>query len=113
MLYSSTEAEGKAKSDGLPVVNEFPEVFPEDVSELPPEREVEFTIDLIPGTSPVLMAPYRMPASELAELKKQLEELLEKKFIRPSVSPWGAPVLLVKKKEGTMRLCVDYRQLNK
>ena len=113
MLYSAIEAEGKAKSDGLPVVNEFPEVFPEDVSELPPEREVEFTIDLIPGTSPVSMAPYRMSASELAELKKQLEELLEKKFIRPSVSPWGAPVLLVKKKEGSMRLCVDYRQLNK
>ena len=95
------------------MVNEFPEVFPEDVNELPPEREVEFTIELIPGTSPVSMAPYRMSASELSELKKQLEELLEKKFIRPSVSPWGAPVLLVKKKEGTMRLCVDYRQLNK
>src|ERR1044072_4218696 len=113
MLYSSTEVKRKAKSDELPVVNEFPEVFPEDVSELPPEREVEFTIDLIPRTSPVSMAPYRMSASELAELKKQLEELLEKKFIRPSVSPWGAPVLLVKKKEGSMRLCVDYRQLNK
>src|ERR1043165_4986565 len=113
MLYSSTEAKGKAKSDELPMVNEFPEVFPEDVSELSPEREVEFTIDLIPGTSPVSMAPYRMSASELAELKKQLEELLEKKFIRPSVSPWGAPVLLVKKKEGSMRLCVDYIQLNK
>src|ERR1044072_7306329 len=113
MLYSSTEVRGKAKSGELPIVNEFPEVFPEDVSELPPEREVEFAIDLTPGTSPVSMAPYRMSASELSELKKQLEELLEKKFIRPSVSPWGAPVLLVKKKEGSMRLCVDYRQLNK
>src|ERR1051325_6823798 len=113
MLYSAIEAEGKAKGDGLPVVNEFPEVFPEDVSELPPEREVEFSIDLIPGTSLVSMAPYRMSASELSELKKQLEGLLEKKFIRPSVSLWGALVLLVKKKEGTMRLCVDYRQLNK
>ncbi|MCH90079.1 gag-pol polyprotein, partial [Trifolium medium] len=82
-------------------------------SDVPPEREVEFTIDLVPGTSPVSMAPYRMSASELGELKKQLEELLEKKFIRPSVSPWGAPVLLVKKKEGSMRLCIDYRQLNK
>ena len=107
MMYSSTEVKEKAKSDELPVVNEFPEVFPEDVSELPPEREVEFTIDLIPGTSLVSMAPYRMSASELSEVKKQLEELLEKKFIRPSVSPWGAPVLLVKKKEGSMRLCVD------
>ena len=94
-------------------MNEFPEVFPEDVSEFPPEREVEFAIDLVLGTSPVSMAPYRMSASELAELKKQLEELLEKKFIRPSVSPWGAPVLLVKKKEGSMRLCVDYRQLKR
>ena len=81
MLYSSTEVKGKAKSDELPVVNEFPEVFPEDVSELPPEREVEFVIDLIPGTSPVSRAPYRMSASELSELKKQLEESLEKKFI--------------------------------
>src|ERR1043165_4650415 len=83
MLYSSTEVKGKAKSDELPVVNGFPEVFPEDVSELPPEREVEFAIDLILGTSPVSMAPYRMSAYELSELKKQLEELLEKKFICP------------------------------
>lgn len=80
---------------------------------MPPEREFEFVIDLVPGTRPVSMAPYRMSASELAELKKQLEDLLEKKFVRPSVSPWGAPVLLVKKKEGSMRLCIDYRQLNK
>ena len=79
---------------------------------MPPEREVEFTIDLAPGTSPISMAPYRISATELSELKKQLEELLEKKFIRPSVSPWGAPVLLVKKKDGSMRLCIDYRRLN-
>ncbi|MCI57297.1 cellular nucleic acid-binding protein [Trifolium medium] len=71
----------------LPVVCEFLDVFPEDVSDVPPEREVEFTIDLVPGTSPISMAPYQMSASELNELKKQLEELLEKKFIRPSVSP--------------------------
>jgi len=75
--------------------------------------KVEFAIDLVPGTSPISIVPYRMSASELEELKKQLEELLEKQFIRPSVSPWGAPVLLVKKKDGSMRLCVDYRQLNK
>ncbi|MCI63363.1 RNA-directed DNA polymerase (Reverse transcriptase), partial [Trifolium medium] len=86
------------KIEELPVVCEFPGVFPGDVSDLPPEREVEFSIDLIPGTGPISMTPYRMSASELKELKKQLEELLEKKFIRPSVSPWGAPVLLVKKK---------------
>jgi len=75
---------------------------------VPPEREVQFSIDLVPGTKPVSMAPYRMSASELAELKKQLEDLLDKKFVRPSVSPWGVPVLLVKKKDGSMRLCIDY-----
>ncbi|XP_039690613.1 uncharacterized protein [Medicago truncatula] len=77
------------------------------------EREVEFSIELIPGTKPVSMAPYRMSASELAGLKKQLEDLLDKKFVRPSVSPWGVSVLLVKKKDGSMRLCIDYRKLNK
>jgi hypothetical protein len=76
-------------------------------------ERLNFSIDLVPGTKPVSMTRYRMSASELAELKKQLEDLLDKKFIRPSVSPWGAPVLLVKKKDGSMRLCIDYRQLNK
>ncbi|GAU42762.1 hypothetical protein TSUD_239250 [Trifolium subterraneum] len=113
MVFGSLKLEGGIKLEELPVVSEFSDVFPEDISDLPPEREVEFSIDLVPGTSPISMAPYRMSASELNELKKQLEELLEKKFIRPSVSPWGAPVLLVKKKEGSMRLCIDYRQLNK
>ena len=112
-LLASLSAENQAKIDELQVVREFSEVFPDEIPDIPPEREVEFTIDLIPGTKPVSMAPYRMSASELAELKKQLEDLLEKKFVRPSVSPWGAPVLLVKKKDGSMRLCVDYRQLNK
>nr|KYP33810.1 Transposon Ty3-I Gag-Pol polyprotein [Cajanus cajan] len=83
------------------------------MSSLPPEREIEFSIDLVPGTSPISIAPYRMSPKELVELKKQIEELQGKQFIRPSVSPWGAPVLLVKKKDGSMRLCVDYRQLNK
>jgi hypothetical protein len=91
----------------------FSRSFPDEIPDVPPEREVEFANDLIPGTKPVSMAPYRMSASELAELKKQLEDLLDKKFIRPSVSPWGTPVLLVKKKDGSMRLCIDYRQLNK
>ncbi|MCI26958.1 RNA-directed DNA polymerase (Reverse transcriptase), partial [Trifolium medium] len=112
-MFASLKLESGVKMEGLQVVCEFPDVFPGDVSDVPPEREVEFIIDLVPGTSPISMAPYRMSASELKELKKQLEELLEKKFIQPSVSPWGAPVLLVKKKDGTMRLCVDYRQLNK
>ncbi|MCI56435.1 RNA-directed DNA polymerase (Reverse transcriptase), partial [Trifolium medium] len=75
--------------------------------------EVEFSIDVVPDTSPISMAPYRMSAAEFEKLKEQLEELLEKKFVRPSVSPWGAPMLLVKKKDGSMRLCIDYRRLNK
>jgi hypothetical protein len=105
-LFSSLKLEGGDGISELPIVQEFPDVFPEDVTDVPPEREVEFTIDLIPDTSPVSMAPYRMSASEFGELKKQLEELLEKKFIRPSVSPWGALVLLVKKKKGSMWLCI-------
>ena len=112
MFASLKESSEKGIGD-LPVVQEFPEVFSDDITELPPEREVEFAIDLVPRTSHISIAPYRMSASELGELRKQLEELLEKQFIRPSVSPWGAPVLLVKKKDGSMRLCVDYRQLNK
>ncbi|CAJ2628780.1 unnamed protein product [Trifolium pratense] len=97
----------------IPIVNEFLDVFPDDITNLPPEREIEFSIDLLPGAQPISVAPYRMSPVELRELKNQLEELLRKHFIRPSVSPWGAPVLLVKKKDGTMRLCIDYRQLNK
>jgi hypothetical protein len=85
---------------------EFPEVLPDDIINLPLEIEVEFAIDLVPGTSPILTTPYRMFASELGELKKKLEKLFEKQFIIPSVSPWGAPVLLVKKKDDNMRLCV-------
>nr|ABD28293.1 RNA-directed DNA polymerase (Reverse transcriptase); Zinc finger, CCHC-type; Peptidase aspartic, active site; Retrotransposon gag protein [Medicago truncatula] len=112
-LMATLSIENQAVIDRLPVVCEFPEVFPDEIPDVPPEREVEFSIDLVPGTKPVSMAPYRMSASELSELKKQLEDLLEKKFVRPSVSPWGAPVLLVKKKDGSMRLCIDYRQLNK
>ncbi|GAU44090.1 hypothetical protein TSUD_399720 [Trifolium subterraneum] len=96
MVFGSLKLKGGAKLEEIPVVGEFSDAFPEDISDLPPEREVEFGIDLVPGTSPISMTPYRMSASELNELKKQLEELLEKKFICPSVSPWGALVLLVK-----------------
>ena len=99
--------------DEIPVVKEFPDVFPDDIAGLPPEREVEFTIDLISGTKPISIPPYRMAPAELRELKAQLEELLSKGFIRPSISPWGAPVLFVKKKDGSLQLCIDYRQLNR
>ena len=88
-------------------------MFPKDVPSLPPHREIKFSIDLVPRAGPVSMTPYRMAPAELEELKKQIEELLEKQFIRSSVSPWGAPVLLVKKKDDSSRLCVDNRQLNK
>ena len=107
-----TEKEG-ILVDEIPVVREFPDVFPDDIVSLPPDREVEFTIDLIPGTEPISIPSYRMAPAELRELKAQLEELLSKGFIRPSISPWGAPVLFVKKKDGSLRLCIDYRQLNR
>ncbi|XP_058784020.1 uncharacterized protein LOC131658779 [Vicia villosa] len=94
-LMATLSIENQNIIDELPVVCEFPEVFPDEILDVPPETGIEFTIDLVP------------------ELKKQLEDLLEKKFVRPSVSPWGAPLLLVKKKDGSMRLCVDYKQLNK
>ncbi|KAJ0494330.1 putative nucleotidyltransferase, Ribonuclease H [Helianthus annuus] len=99
--------------DSLPVACEYPDVFPKELPGIPPDREVEFTIDLILGAEPISKAPYRMAPLELKELKEQLQELLNLGFIRPSVSPWGAPVLFVKKKDGTMRLCIDYRELNK
>ncbi|KAL0539443.1 hypothetical protein IC582_023655 [Cucumis melo] len=96
-----------------PVVREYPDVFLDELPGLPPPREVDFAIELEPGTAPISKAPYRMAPAELKELKVQLQELLDKGFIRPSVSPWGAPVLFVKKKDGSMRLCIDYRELNK
>ena len=86
----------------------FPEVFPDEINDLPLECKVKFGIDLVPSTSHVLMAQYWMFISELSELKKQLEDLLEKNLVRPNISPWGVLVLLVKKKDGSMRLCVDY-----
>ncbi|GKF41403.1 putative reverse transcriptase domain-containing protein, partial [Tanacetum coccineum] len=91
----------------------FPEVFPEDLPGLPPTRQVEFQIDLVPGAAPVARAPYRLAPSEMKELSEKLKELFDKGFIRPSSSPWGAPVLFVKKKDGLFRMCIDYRELNK
>jgi hypothetical protein len=96
----------------IPVVCEFPDVFPEDLPGLPPERDVEFVIELKPGTAPISRRSYRMPPNELAELKIQLQDLLEKGFIRPSSSTWGCPAIFVKKKDQTLRMCVDYRPLN-
>ncbi|KAA3474134.1 DNA/RNA polymerases superfamily protein [Gossypium australe] len=92
-------------------VKEFADVFPEELPGLPPDHEVEFGIDLLPGTVPVSIAPYRMAPKELMELKAQIQELLDRGFIRPSVSPWGTPVLFVKKKDGAMRMCIDYRHI--
>ena len=89
----------------IPVVQEFEDVFPEEVPGLPPSREVEFSIDLVPGTGLVSRAPYRMAPTELVELKKQIEDLLGKQFIRPSNSPWGALMLLVKKKDEFTVVC--------
>jgi hypothetical protein len=96
----------------ISVVCEFSDVFPEDLPGLPPERDVEFVIELKPGTAPISRRSYRMPPNELTELKTQLQDLLEKGFIRPSSSPWGCPAIFVKKKDQTLRMCVDYRPLN-
>jgi hypothetical protein len=96
----------------ISVVFEFPDVFPEDLPRLPPERDVEFVIELKPGMAPISRRSYCMPPNELAELKTQLQDLLEKGFIRPSSLPWGCPAIFVKKKDQTLRMCVDYRPLN-
>ncbi|KAA0046949.1 ty3-gypsy retrotransposon protein [Cucumis melo var. makuwa] len=96
-----------------PVVREYPDVFPDELPRLPPPREIDFVIELEPCTAPISRAPDRMALVELKVLKVQLQELLDRGFIRPSVLPWGARVLFVKKKDGSMRLCIDYRELNK
>jgi hypothetical protein len=93
------------------IVSEFPDVFPEELPGMPPERKVEFAIELIPGTAPISKRAYQVSRPELVELKKQIDELLEKGYIRPSTSPWAAPVLFVEK-DGTKRMCIDYRSLN-
>jgi hypothetical protein len=96
----------------IPVVCEYADVFPDEFPGMPLDRDIEFAIELQPGTSPISKRPYRMPPAKLAELKKQLQELLYKGFIRPSTSPWGCPALFVKKKDESLRLCIDYRPLN-
>nr|CAH66015.1 OSIGBa0093M15.5 [Oryza sativa] len=96
----------------IPIVQDYPDVFLEDLPGMPPKRDIEFRIDLVPGTNPIHKRPYRMAANELAEVKKQVDDLLQKGYIRPSTSPWGAPVIFVEKKDHTQRMCVDYRALN-
>jgi hypothetical protein len=98
--------------ENIKVVCEYADVFPEELPGMPPDRDIEFSIELLPGTTPISKRPYRMDVKDLVELKKQIEELLEKGFIRPSSSPWGAPMLFVNKKDGSRRMCVDYRSLN-
>jgi hypothetical protein len=99
-------------AESISIVEEFMDVFPEELPGMPPEREVKFYIDLILGTAPITKRPYRMAPTKLAELKLQIAELQQKGYIHPSSSPWGAPVLFVTKKDGSMRMCIDYRSLS-
>ena len=112
MLYAAhileaSEVETPRLEDNQ-VLQEFKDVFLDEIPGLPPKRDIYFTIELVPGVALVSKTPYRMSTIEMLELNMQLQELLEKKYIKLSVSPWGAPVIFVKKKDGTLRLCIDY-----
>jgi hypothetical protein len=96
----------------IPIVREYPDVFSDELPGMPPKRAVEFHIDLIPGTGPISLAPYRLSHPFQAELRKQLDDLLSKGLIQRSVSPWRAPMLFTRKKDGSWHMCVDYRDLN-
>jgi hypothetical protein len=109
MAIDSKEAD---PLDTIKVVSEFPDVFPEDLPGMPPERKVEFAIELLPGTASISKRTYRVSGLELVELKKHINELSEKGYIRPSTSPWATPVLFMEKKDGTRRMCIDYQALN-
>jgi hypothetical protein len=93
-------------------ISEYPDAFPEELSGMPPDREIEFCIELVPGTTPIFKRPYRIAANQLAELQEQLQELLDKGYIHPNASPWGEPVIFVPKKDGTQRMYMDYHYLN-
>ncbi|GJU71632.1 putative reverse transcriptase domain-containing protein [Tanacetum coccineum] len=113
---TSKKAEDKSEEKRLkdvPIIREFLEFFPDDLPGLPPARQVEFQINLVPGAAPVARTPYQLAPTKMQELSSQLQELFDKGFIRPSSSPWGAPVLFVKKKDGSFRMCIDYYELNK
>ncbi|GKC99551.1 putative reverse transcriptase domain-containing protein [Tanacetum coccineum] len=112
-MKETEDKSGKKRLEDVPIIRDFPEVFPEDLSSLPPTQQVEFQIDLMPGVAPVARAPYRLALSKMKELSEELQKLSDKGFIRPSSSPWGDPVLYVKKKDGSFRMCIDYRELNK
>jgi hypothetical protein len=111
-LNPCTYAATGIKLEDIPIVCEYPDVFPDDLPGMPPDRDIEFIIELQPGTAPISKKSYRMPPNELVKLKIQLQDLLDKGFIRPSASPWGCPALFVKKKDNSLRLCVDYHPLN-
>ncbi|CAN6459122.1 unnamed protein product [Victoria cruziana] len=108
----TAEGTTEPKVGEIPVVQDYADVFLEELPGLPPEQEIEFMIKLMPGVQHISKAPYRMAPADLVELKKHIQELMDKGFIQRSMSPWGAPVLFVKKKDGTMRLSIDYRMLN-
>jgi hypothetical protein len=110
--HSCALTEVESPVERILVVCQYPDVFPDELLGMPPDRDIEFAIELQPGTALISKRPYRMPPAELAELKEQLQELLDKGFIRPSTSPWGCPALFVKKKDESLRLCVDYCPLN-
>ena len=111
--YALEVRDSGSRLEDVPGIREFPDVFPKDLPTIPPDREIDFQIELALRTEPISKVPYRMAPSELKELKVQMEELVSKGLVRPSTSPWGAPVLFVKKNNGSLRLCIDYRELNK
>ena len=113
LAYAIEVRDSGSRLEDIQVVREFPDVFPEDLPGIPPDREIDFQIKLTPRIEPISKAPYRMAPLELKELKVQMEELVSKGFVRPNTSPWGAPILFVKKRDGSLRLCIDYRELNK
>nr|GEU62580.1 putative reverse transcriptase domain-containing protein [Tanacetum cinerariifolium] len=113
IIWETEDKSGEKRLEDVSIVRDFPEVFPKDFLGLPPTRQVEFQIDLMPGAAPVARVPYRLALFEMKELSEQLQELFDKCFIRPSSSPWGASVLFVENKDGSFRMCIDYRGLNK